>query len=404
MEMVISLRFALSTAVIVGIAAALAVAPSARGAGNHHDHGPSAGVRSLDVCADGARIHRLTGESMGDNPAQLFHAFSEDGGATWSHPQRVGTGMPAPFGLRRGMDAQIAGTRGVLLAAWTTAGTDKWGSGPIATAVSADGGKTWAAGPNPADDGATTGHGFMDITADEQGTFHLTWLDSRDGNQGLRYARSEDRGKTWSKNQTLKAGTCECCSNAFAVGPDGKLAIIFRDKAPRDMAVVASADAGQTWAHPSHAGRFNWNFDGCPHVGGALAFGRGDSARLHAAVWTGVGERAGVYYTSSSDRAEWSEPRALGGSSATRPDLAAHPDGSLAIVWDEATDHGGQARASFSTDNGRTWSEPKTLSGTNSRATHPRLVATKNGFLVVWTEVTEHQGVKLGSAALTTTP
>src|SRR3712207_7239577 len=47
--------------------------------------------------------------------------------------------------------------------------------------------------------------------------------------------------------------------------------LLYRDKNPRDMALVASADAGATWGEPVRVGRFDWDFDGCPHVGGGLA-------------------------------------------------------------------------------------------------------------------------------------
>ena len=80
------------------------------------------------------------------------------------------------------MDAQLAAAPDGqhLVAAWTTAGTqDRFGRGPIATAVSADGGATWAPGPNPADDGLSTGHAFLDLACDAKGSFHLVWLDGR---------------------------------------------------------------------------------------------------------------------------------------------------------------------------------------------------------------------------------
>lgn len=117
---------------------------------------------------------------------------SEDGGEKWSEPVCVDKGMPPPDKASRGMDAQIAGASDRLVAVWETKGTDAWGGGPMATAISSDGGKTWKPGPNPADDGATSGHRFIDVAADEDGAFHLVWLDGRAGKQGLQYARSGD--------------------------------------------------------------------------------------------------------------------------------------------------------------------------------------------------------------------
>src|SRR6478736_5112126 len=97
-----------------------------------HDHAPGTGVQSLDVYANGTAIDRLTGESApSDNGWQVMHARSIDGGANWTEPVRVDHGLPPPHSLHRGMDAQLASAGDRIIAAWTKAGTDKWGSGPI---------------------------------------------------------------------------------------------------------------------------------------------------------------------------------------------------------------------------------------------------------------------------------
>src|SRR5690606_32682217 len=144
-------------------------------------------------------------------------------------------GQAPPFSPHRGMDPRIAASRDRLVAVWTTAGTDAWGSGPLASAFSRDGGRTWEVGPNPSDSGLTTGHGFHDLAADAEGTFHLVWLDSRDGRQGLRYSRSRDGGRTWEANRTLATDTCQCCRNTLATGPGGEVGVLYRYGDPRDM-------------------------------------------------------------------------------------------------------------------------------------------------------------------------
>jgi hypothetical protein len=296
------------------------------------------------------------------------------------------------------MDPQIAAAGQKLCAAWTTAGTDAWGSGPIATALSADGGQTWVPGPNPADDGSTTGHGFIDLAADREGNFHLTWLDGRDGAQGLRYASSRDAGCTWSANVTLKTGTCECCANRLAVGAGGEVGILFRDKGPRDMAAALSRDGGQRWLAPMRVGAFGWNFEGCPHVGGGLAFA-GD--KLHAVVWTGQREHAGVHYLGSAQRGEtWSPPRRLGDATASHPDLAAGSAGEVAAAWDSPAGEHSLIQAALSRDGGATWSTPARLSPPAANASHPLIVPTSAGFRVFWTERPEAKPALWRSAPL----
>jgi hypothetical protein len=357
------------------------------------------GVESLDVAVDGSTIHLLLGDYHAETklPA-LQHLRSTDGGATWSAPVRVDAGATPPKSPHRGMDAQLAASGTKLIALWGTAGTGLFGSGPIATARSADGGATWQPGPNPADDGLTTGHGFVDIAADSAGTFHLVWLDSRDGKQGLRYAQSKDGGKSWSKNATLKSETCECCWNTLALGADGSVHALFRDKNPRDMAVISSPDHGARWSDPAKVGRFNWDFTGCPHVGGGLLV-RGST--LHALVWTGATSHNGAYHLASPDQGQsWSAPQRLGDADARRGDLATASSQSLAAVWDRVSDGESTVLASTSANGGQTWTEPKQLSTKGVNAAYPRVVAVSGSYRVFWTESATGQPGTWKSAAL----
>ena len=173
-------------------------------------------------------------------------------------------------GPHRGTDPQIAATGDHLVAVWTSPGTSKWGTGPLAVAVSRDGGRTWSRGGNPADDNSTDGHGFIDVAADPAGGFHAVWLDGRDGDSGLRVASSAD-GVIWRPNANVDAVTCQCCWNDLAVLGPGRLAVLYRDRDPRDMAVAISEDGARSWERRGVAGEFGWKVDGCPHVGGGLA-------------------------------------------------------------------------------------------------------------------------------------
>ncbi len=357
----------------------------------HASHGKSKkdvtrwGVDSLDVAVDGNTIHLLLADyATNSKTPALLHLRSTDAGANWSKPVRVEAGATPPLAPHRGMDAQLAVSGAKLVAIWNTAGTGFNGRGPMATAISADGGATWQPGPNPADDGLPSDHSFVDCAADASGTFHLVWLDSRGGPKGLRYANSKDGGKTWSKNATLKPETCECCWNTLAVGTDGSVHTLFRDKNPRDMAVISSTDHGASWSDPAKVGRFNWDFAGCPHVGGGLIV-RGST--LHALVWTGATGQSGAYHLSSSDQGQsWSAPQRLGDADARRGDLASTSAQSLAAVWDRVSDGESSIIAAISSNGGKTWTEPKQLSAKGINAAYPRVVAVSGGYRVFWTE------------------
>ena len=401
----------------VGTGAASAPATKPAHAGMAHTRPAGSGVVSLDLFRDatvggGSRVHRLTVDQPPAGRATLKYARSDDGGATFSATVPVGVGQAEPDPVHRGMDAQIAAAGDHVVAVWTTAGTeDRFGRGPLATAFSGDGGKTWKAGPNPADHGLGIGNAFIDLTADADGVFHCVWLDGRTGGmgKGLRYARSTDGGQTWSANQTVVAKTCECCWNTLATGPGGKVYVLFRQASPRDMAVVASNDGGKTWGPPSTAGGFGWQVNLCPHVGGGLApSADAASTTLHAAVWTAKGGDAqGVYTLSSPDGGKtWGPPRAMATWRASHPDLVTAPGGRVAAAWDAMTDQGSVAIfAATSADDGKTWSEPRRLSDPNDgSATHPRLVPVAEGagasFRVFYTQAGEGEATVLRSALL----
>jgi hypothetical protein len=353
-------------------------------------------VTSLDVCADGERIHLLIARRAADASPILQYWRSNDCGETWLPPVLVGTGQQPPVPAHRGMDAQLAAAGEKLVAVWTTEGKqDRFGRGPMTSAYSADGGKTWTAGPNPSDDGKASGHAFIDIVATADGSFHLVWLDGRakspatpPAGKGLRYAVSKDGGASWSANSTIDAETCECCWNFIAASPAGKLFVLYRDRDPRDMSIADSADGGRTWSTPATVGKFNWDINGCPHVGGALAKSWTEPASpLHAIVWTARDEAVkGVYVMNSIDEGRsWTKPTRLGNADAWHPDIACNVN-EVHAVWDAHSDNTTSIFTARSPDAGRTWSSPIQLSGVGTSATHPRILSTPRGFRAFWTQ------------------
>jgi hypothetical protein len=339
---------------------------------------------SLDVFADNGMLHLLTGESAGGEVALLYQ-YSEDGGGVWSNPVRVDRDMPAPHHLHRSSDAQIAASGNQLVAVWSTSGTGWGGGGPLVTAVSNDRGRSWRLGANPADDNRDDGHGFADLTA-QDGRFHAAWLDNRDGVQGLRYANSDDGGESWSKNQSPKRATCECCWNNLTAANKQSIYLLFRDKEPRDMALITSHNSGASWSKIGVVGAFDWRVDACPHTGGALALPFPNQRELHALVWSGKAGETGLYFlTSNDDGANWTRGIRLGGQTAQRGDLAA-PGSEVAAVWDESVENRAASFVARSHDGGQTWSEPLRLSPRSADASYPRVVSSRQHFVVFWTE------------------
>lgn len=357
----------------------------------HHDGGPAAAptpqqpaTLSLDVAVDGGRAYAVTASDDGTTQV-LLHRTSTDGGATWSAPVAIEPSRGRLSGASRGTDPQIAAAGGRLVVLWMAKGTSSRGNGLMEGARSDDGGRTWAAIGRPSDVAAAVSQAFIDVTADPRGAFHAVWLDSRDGGQGLRTTISKDGGRTWRDSGTIDARTCECCWNTVVPAGNGALLVLYRDKDPRDMAMARSTDGGTTWQRTGPVGAFAWGFDGCPHVGGALAVGA-DATTVHALVWTGHDTKRGAYALTSTDTgATWKAPVRVGPDDAWHVDLVR--DGArLIATWDVNRPGDSHIGWASSADGGATWQEGGRLSGPGVRASHPKLVAAAGRVTAVWTE------------------
>ena len=363
---------------------------------------PRRGVYAFDLYEEERRLHILLVEYAADRETpSLFYTGSDDGGEAWSERVRVDEGALPAFVPYRGVDPQLAARGNTVVAVWTAAGDDVYGygTGPLATAVSSDGGKTWKAGPNPADDGLTTGHEFLDVMADDEGRFHLIWIDDRDDAQGvrrgLRYAHSTDGGESWSSNATLDEHICGCCWTHLRTDPDGRLYALYREEHPdpSDMKLMVSENGGLEWSDLGYVGAFGWMQNGCPHTTAGLAFlGSSDPPKIHALVQTGKDGLGGVYHLVSRDRGSaWTEPSRIAEEGAHYSDLAASAL-RLGAVWQGQSGTRTVIYGRQSTDGGKTWSEPSILSDPTVSSSYPRIVPGRTGersgdaFRVFWIE------------------
>jgi hypothetical protein len=163
--------------------------------------------------------------------------------------------------------------------------------------------------------------------------------------------------------------------------------VLYRDKQPSDL-TIGVIDNQQQWQSLNKVGAFNWDFDGCPHIGGGLDVQAiAGKKQLHAVVGTGHEEHLGIHYLSSNDNGHnWSPATRLGDESALHSDIAAHTDGRVVAVWDMMGEDGLAVFVAESADQGNHWSPPRQLSNAGMRASHPRTVKTETGFITLWTE------------------
>ncbi len=342
-------------------------------------------ITGMDVYRDRDTIHILLEEENATEPPKLLYLVTKDEGRSFSKPKPIPMEFP-PVSGHRGNDPQIAASGNQLIAVWTGRGTGYAGRGKMGVALSLDGGRHWFPGGNPADDmDVNSAHGFMDLAYDSGGRCHIVWLDERNGAVGLRAAYSDDGGKNWSANRTIDPKTCTCCPNTLlSSGP--WLFVLYRMDTPRDTALARSSDRGESWEQLGSVGDFHWEFQGCPHWGsGMTLLGSGKEINLFAAVQTGkLGSRGLYVFQSKNLGRSWSVSRLL--SSRGRFIDLASCGHALCAAWEESLDKSAQILAAYSLDDGRSWTTPHRMSDKNIWATHPRVVATRDGFLILWTE------------------
>lgn len=376
----------------------IAAKPTAKPHKHKHRRIPE-GAISLDIINYKNTLHLLTGTHHHGNKA-LMYQYSADQGTSWSKAVNINASKHIEANLSRGNDARLAVQGNNIVAIWSGRIEGKpHNAGPMQSARSADAGKTWQSSPIPAD--WTEGsHAFFAMSGNDN-AINAVWLDSRNkktvrGSQGLRFSQTIDGGQSWSSNQTLDNISCACCWNTAKFDASNHFYVLYRDKQPTDMA-LGVVNPEQQWQRLSSVGAFNWDFPGCPHIGGGLAFQNNDQL-LHSVVGSGHTKHLGVHYLRSEDKGKtWATPFQLGDESAIHGDIAANEDGRVIAVWDMNSEDGLSIFYAESTDSGITWSQSKRLSKTGMRATHPRIIANQSNFLTLWTESAtgEKQSVKM---------
>lgn len=178
----------------------------------------------------------------------------------------------------------------------------------------------------------------------------------------LRLARSDDGGKTWSRSP-VPIDTAEQAFDPNAAWTGEKdLVVVWADERRGrrlfDVYSRRSGDGGRTWEAEQVLSHFD------PLLPGDL-FARpqlvGDGQGRLWTVWVGLkGGRSSVYMNRSVDGGRtWSEPRALTGESQSVFGYSLHSAGDrLLLVWHDARTQRDRLYAVTSGDAGVTWTEP----------------------------------------------
>ncbi|MEO6562551.1 MAG: hypothetical protein ABIN99_05835 [Nitrosospira sp.] len=270
----------------------------------------------------------------------------------------------------------------------------------IAISISNDAGVTWSAPRLPHRDGSAAPHGFA-VIFPVHGDAGIIWLDGRDrlepkerGKLGqksrqfaLRYTRIHRDGSL-DEEQVIDDNTCTCCWPAVAVTPTGPVAA-WRGRTNdeiRDHRVARLHDG--KWTVPRPLREEGWEIAGCPVNGPMLAARK---MQVVAAWFTAAGDHPRIRAAFSTD----------GGRSFSQPVEVdeADPSGRVGVAWgddrtavvswitaaDAGTKKAGLAlRRVYSDGSSGSIQRLKEISGGRDSGV-PQLVAYGKGFMVAWT-------------------
>jgi len=354
-------------------------------------------VYTLDIYSENKTLHALfSGIDSQSNERALKYISSLDSGKNWIEPVTINQNLASVKKSKRGNDFQLAATDNKIMAVWQTKGAEPW-TGKIAAALSKDFGKTWQQIASPVSDKyAHIDQGYFDLAADPQGNFHLVWLDDREevGNtQGLRYAHfNTKKNNGWNRHKDLELTACTCCWASISIDSNNNIHVLYRDDSPRDMRLISSLDHGKSWQQSKTAGAFGWDFIGCPHQGGGLTNTQIDNKTiLHSVIWNGKNNQQGIYYSQSElNKDKIATLLPMGDKNSASGDIAALDNDHIRIIYTSGDFESTSVITRSSTDGGQSWSNELQLTHEGAQPSHPRIIATADGFRFFWTEWQEN--------------
>lgn len=299
----------------------------------------------------------------------------------------------------------VFGPNATVLIAYTKP-LRKPNTGEVRLLRSTDAGQTFAAPVTVHADRQEITHRFESIGFDAQGVLHSVWIDKRDleaapkvGNKstyrGAALYRnvSLDGGATFGPDIKLADHTCECCRIAFGQGQDGQLRAMWRHVYAPNVRDHAFAVLSPTGAPAVVRATFDeWQVDGCPHHGPALA----PAADGFHTVWFGIRQEggepvAGVRYAQlQGDGTPRPETvRRLPDDRAEHADVLANGP-RVAVVWRSTDGMTSTLSAWLSTDAGLSF-RVQVLGQAHGANDFPRLVQHGQRMVVVWRNSTEVQ-------------
>lgn len=355
----------------------------------------------VSIASDGQFVAITWAASKAGGGTDIYVATSRDQGQSFSVPVRANA-IDGQANVNGEQPPQVVIARAAGPRTITVIWTAKVGNGTrVLTARSSDEGRTFAAAVPVHGTAGVGNRGCESIAVDPKGKTFALWLDHRDMAAARREGEAHQHGPQASQlfvaaldgspAHGIARGVCYCCRTAL-VASEGSVYAAWRHVYAdnhRDIAFAMSRDEGRTFSAPVRVSDDNWQIDGCPENGPAIALDR--QRRVHV-VWptrvqTGASETLALFHAVSVDGKSFS-PRARIPTSgvAYHPRLISATDGSFVVAWDEAA--AGERRVRLARGmpdrSGIVAFRPLDIGGP-SDGRYPAIATTPTHVIVAWT-------------------
>jgi hypothetical protein len=347
-----------------------------------------------------------------EGATNVYLATSDDGGATFSDPRRVND-QDGDASANNEQPPRVvmsgSGSTRTLTVFWSkrNEGPQRTRRDAIRMARSSDGGRTFSPARFAHDSALSGARGWESLASGPEGRVHAVWLDGRDAERKMAEAAAHSgmahkgqppqdiyhstiRPDGRITESVIATGVCFCCKTAVAVDARGSVYAAWRHIFPgsmRDIAFAKSADGGRRFDPLVRVSEDNWELNGCPEDGPALAVDQ--SGLIHVAWATVVNDgepQKALFHATSRDGKTFSRRARLpvvATATPGHPQLTLTPDGGVAIAWDEVV--AGLRRISFTrVSRSGVIQTPQVMSGDES-ASHPVIVHAARNLLIAWT-------------------
>lgn len=244
-------------------------------------------------------------------------------------------------------------------------------------------------------DGVDAEHGFVSIQAYDGG-FYASWLDGRNtknedetkNQMSLRSAHIDLAGNI-TKDTEIDTRVCDCCNTATAITNNGPI-VVYRDRSDttpeiRDMAIVRWVDG--SWTKPMTIGNDNWELNGCPVNGPAIAT---KEENVVVSWFTAEGDTPRVLTAFSNDNGAsfGASIRLDSGNAIGRVDTHFLNEGSAIVSWLEPKGDGVALQVAKVNRDG-THEMPKIVTNTSAerQSGFPQLEVVGDEVFVAWTDL-----------------